>query len=60
MTSTTKTIVGIILLIVGAWVTWAGFQEGETVTIIMGIASLVGGVAFLATRGRAGMTVPRT
>lgn len=59
MTRTVKTIIGIVLLIVGAWVTWSGVQENELVTIILGVASLVGGVAFLIPGGRNRSTTPR-
>lgn len=52
MTSTIKAIIGVVLLLIGAWVTWAGYQEGETVTLIMGIASLLGGIAFLLFRSK--------
>lgn len=60
MTSTTKTIIGLILLVVGAWVTWSGYQESETVTIIMGVASILGGLAFLLLRSKGRSTATRS
>lgn len=58
MTSTVKTIIGVALLVVGAWVVWSGFQQDETLTIILGVASLIGGAVFLLPRGRARTTTP--
>lgn len=52
MNSTTKTIIGIVLLLIGAWVIWSGVNENETLTIVLGIASVLGGLAFVLTRGR--------
>ncbi len=47
-----KTVIGLVLLVVGAWVSWAGYQESETLTLMLGIASILGGLAFLLTRNR--------
>lgn len=52
MNSTIKTIIGVVLLLIGAWVIWSGVNENETMTIILGVASVLGGLAFILTRGR--------
>lgn len=50
--STIKTIIGVALLIIGAWVAYDGFTTDETLTIVLGVASLVGGFCFLFIRRR--------
>ena len=52
MNSSIKTIIGVVLLLVGAWVIWSGVNENETMTIVLGVASVLGGLAFILTRGR--------
>jgi uncharacterized membrane protein HdeD (DUF308 family) len=52
MNSTIKRIIGIALLIVGAWVVYDGTTTGETLTVILGAASVIGGICFLFIRPR--------
>lgn len=52
MSPTIKTIIGVVLLLIGAWVIWSGVNENETMTIVLGVASALGGLAFILTRGR--------
>lgn len=47
-----KRIIGIVLLIVGLWVTYDGYNTSETVTLILGVASILGGLAFLFLPGK--------
>ena len=51
-TSMVKRIIGLILLLVGAWVTYDGWSTNETLTIVLGVASIVGGLCFLFIRPR--------
>lgn len=51
-TATTKRIIGIILLLIGAYVTYDGYANSDTVALVSGIAALVGGLAFLFIRPR--------
>ena len=51
-TSMIKRIIGIILLVVGAWVTYDGWSTSETLTIVLGVASIIGGLCFLFIRPR--------
>lgn len=50
--STVKAIIGVALLIIGVWVAYDGFTTNETLTIILGAASVVGGLCFLVIRPR--------
>jgi len=52
MDSNIKRIIGIALLIIGAWVVYDGTTTGETLTIVLGAASVVGGFCFLFIRPR--------
>lgn len=52
MDSNIKRIIGIALLIIGAWVVYDGTTTGETLTIILGAASVLGGICFLFIRRR--------
>lgn len=51
-TSMVKRTIGFILLLVGAWVTYDGFTTNDTLAIVLGVASLVGGLCFLFIRPR--------
>ncbi len=51
-TATIKRIIGIILLLIGAYVTYDGYATSDTLALVSGIAALLGGLAFLFIRPR--------
>lgn len=51
-TATIKRIIGIILLLIGAYVTYDGYANSDTLALVTGIAALLGGLAFLFIRPR--------
>jgi len=50
--STVKRVIGIALLLIGIWVVYDGSTTGETLTLMLGVASVVGGICFLLMRPR--------
>jgi len=52
MTPTVKRIIGIILLLIGLWVVYDGYTTSDTLALVLGVASLVGGLCFLFIRPR--------
>lgn len=51
-TATIKRIIGIILLLIGAYVTYDGYANSDTLALVTRIAALLGGLAFLFIRPR--------
>lgn len=52
MSRSLKVIIGIVLLVVGAWVVWSGQREDEVVTLILGVAAIIGGLCFITIHRR--------
>lgn len=52
MSRSLKTIIGIVLLVVGVWVVWSGQRDDETLTLILGVAAIIGGLCFIAIHRR--------
>lgn len=52
MSRSLKVLIGAVLLLVGAWVVWSGQRDDEVVTLIMGVAAIVGGLCFIAIHRR--------
>ncbi len=52
MSRSFKVIVGIVLLLVGIWVVWSGQREDEILTLILGVAAIIGGLCFIAIHRR--------
>ena len=42
-----KRVIGIALLLIGLYVVYDGYVDGETLTMVLGAASSLGGLAFL-------------
>jgi uncharacterized membrane protein HdeD (DUF308 family) len=42
-----KRVIGIALLLIGLYVVYDGYVDGETLTMVLGAASILGGLAFL-------------
>lgn len=51
-TAIIKRIIGVLLLLLGAYVTYDGIVTDDTVAIVAGVASVLGGLAFLLIRPR--------
>lgn len=47
MSRSLKILIGIVLLLVGAWVVWSGQREDEVLTLIVGVLSIIGGLCFI-------------
>lgn len=52
MSRSLKVLIGVALLLVGVWVVWSGQREDEVVTLILGVASIIGGLCFIAIHRR--------
>lgn len=52
MTPTIKLIIGVVLLLVGLWVVWDGYSTSDTLAMILGAASILGGAIFIGTARR--------